>query len=286
MKTFSKIPGNEQKREVPCPVCVNPAYVPRWDCGTYGFVRCVACGALYPNPQPVQDELTLRYDQEYFQYEIRNQHVYFDLMMKTFDDIDFDAIEKTLPGERAFLDVGCATGMLLEAMKHRGWQEHGVEVCVPAAEYGREVRGCDIFVGTLEQAGFEPSLFDVVHCSHLIEHLTDPSSFVNEVRRALNPNGHFLVTTPNVSGMQARIFGSRWRSAIADHMVLFSKSTLRRLLEDHGFEVLKIVTWGGLGKGTAPRRLKMAADALAKPLGFGDVMAILARAIPRPQPRT
>jgi len=116
-----------------------------------------------------------------------------------------------------------------------------------------------------------------VHASHLIEHLNSPSSFLDEAARILAPGGLLALTTPNVDGFQARLFGSRWRSAIYDHLYLFSLRTLRELLEARGFVVMRSVTWGGWARGLRPAFVKGPMDALAKRWGFGDVMAILAR---------
>jgi len=116
----------------------------------------------------------------------------------------------------------------------------------------------------------------VVIASHLIEHLNDPASFTAEVYRILSIGGYFFVTTPNISGMQAHLFKNRWRSAIFDHLYLFSVKTLTRLLAGKGFTVEKISTWGGLAKGAAPEKVKRLFDKAAKRFGFGDVMIIRA----------
>ena len=92
----------------------------------------------------------------------------------------------------------------------------------------------------------------------------------------LVPGGFAVITTPNVDGFQARLFGKAWRSAIADHLVLFSKKTLKRLVLESGFEILQTVTWGGLAVGTAPTLIKRPVDRLAKKFGFGDVVMVLA----------
>jgi len=160
-------------------------------------------------------------------------------------------------------------------LKERGWKTRGVEISGPQAEHCR-TRGLDVRELPLEENHFPYYCFDVVLASHLIEHLNNPGNFVREVRRILRPNGRFYVTTPNIAGLQARIFGSRWRSAIFDHLYLFSIRTLRKLLEDSGFTVERVKTWGGLGAGIAPLPVKRVFDTLAKPLGFGDVMIIRA----------
>ncbi len=269
MKTFSKSAGAETVREVVCALC-GGTDLKRWR-GSL-FVKCAGCGLVFQNPQPVEDELVERYDEEYFRYEAANEAQFHGLMELGLRDVGFDDVERGLPAGRSFLDIGCATGMLLSTMKRRGWREQGVEVCRPAAEYGARERGVRIFVGTLDRARFPDRSFDVVHCSHVIEHLTDPRAFVREVARVLAPGGSFIVTTPNVDGFQSRLFRSQWRSLIPDHMYLFSRKTLRRLLEESGFRILRGKTWGGLAVGTAPKPIKAAADRLAKRLNFGDVM--------------
>lgn len=276
MKTFSKTAGEESVTSVTCALCGGD-HTSRFYDGSSLWVRCSGCGLIYQNPQPVRDELLDRYDQEYFEYEVENEATFFGLMEKGLADVGLDSIESSLSGEKRFVDIGCATGMLIAAMKERGWIEKGVEICRASVEYGRETRGVDIFEGILENAGIESDSIDVVHCSHLIEHLNDPLGFVLEAKRILKPGGHFIVTTPNVMGLQARLFRTEWRSMIADHLYLFSVSTLKALLRKAGFEILAHKTWGGLAIGTAPTWLKRPVDRLAKAWGFGDVVIVLAR---------
>jgi SAM-dependent methyltransferase len=192
-------------------------------------------------------------------------------------DIGFDDIEWDVQGPKKFLDIGCATGMLLAHMKERGWEEQGVEVCEPSARFGREARRLQILTSTLEDAAFDRDTFHVIHCSHLIEHLEDPGSFFKEVHRVLKPGGYLILTTPNISGLQARLKRGGWRSAIADHLYLFSPATLRLYLREHHLEPLRWKTWGGIPKGEAPESIKKIVDRLVKVLGWGDVMICCAR---------
>ncbi|HVP19172.1 MAG TPA: class I SAM-dependent methyltransferase [Spirochaetia bacterium] len=274
-KTYSSLPGVERFRTVPCPLCGADEPVPFLSCDGFSFVRCVACRAVYQRPTPVFEDLRKRYGEGYFVYEHENERNFFNLMKLGLSDVDFEARTGDLPNPRTFLDIGCATGMLLASMRDKGWVVKGVDVCRESAEYGRRHRGVDIFPGTLEEAGFPDESFSVIHFSHLIEHVPDPRGFLVEVRRILKKDGLAVITTPNVDGFQARLFGSGWRSAIADHLVLFSRRTLGRLLRDSGFEILTTVTWGGLAMGTAPRLVKRPIDRLAKKLGFGDVVLFL-----------
>lgn len=278
MKTYSSLPDNERKREIECNLCGSLDRDLLWDCGNYTFSRCNDCSLIYQYPQPVQTDLSLRYDKKYFEYEIANEEIFFGLMLKTLEDIDFDRSTKDMmEDDPEFLDIGCATGMLLKHMESLGWRCSGVELCTSSAAYGQEKRSLNIFNGTIEEAGFSDNQFSVIHSSHLIEHLTNPSDYISEVFRILKPGGLLITTTPNTNSFQSWLFGRKWRSAIADHMFLFSKKTLSSLLLSKGFEIISTKTWGGIAAGLVPEFLKKLLDFLAKKIGFGDVIVILAR---------
>ncbi|MCX7030037.1 MAG: class I SAM-dependent methyltransferase [Spirochaetes bacterium] len=282
VKTWSSTPGVERTEGVACALCGAREPEPYLACeapggSPFAFARCRRCGLVYQDPRPVFEDLRRRYGPEYFAYELANEENFFGLMQLGLADIAFDRVTAGMPSPRTFLDVGCATGMLLQWVQGRGWEVQGADICRESAEYGERVRGVRIHAGTLEEARFADGSFAVVHFSHLIEHLDDPRAFLREVRRVLRDDGRAVITTPNIAGLQARLFGARWRSAIVDHLVLFSRPTLRRMLAEEGFVVEREVTWGGLAAGSAPSWLKRPADRLAKRWGFGDVMLFLAR---------
>ena len=275
-------------------------FVPHYTCTssenqeTFQYVRCRCCGLVQINPQPVPAAVARRYGEnhgeDYLAYEKANEEAFLRLQELALKDAGFFELEQmllsgktipsgiTAPSGATVLDIGCASGSLLMMLKNRGWLVRGVEISGPQAAYCRE-RGLEVMALPLEENRFPRQSFDVVLASHLIEHLNDPGNFVREVKRILKPGGRFFVTTPNITGLQSRIFRSRWRSAIFDHLYLFSKRTLRLLLENSGFTVERVKTWGGLGAGFAPLWAKRILDTVAKPLNFGDVMIVRARSI-------
>jgi SAM-dependent methyltransferase len=291
-KTWSTPVVSEEKRFIPCALCNGLLFKPSLSCEGFSYVRCEGCGLVQMNPQAVEEKTKSRYGilhgEDYLAYELTNENSFLTLQLLALEDAGFDALERELqpkgkpdsPDLNAFariLDIGCATGSLLAWLRDRGWKTLGVEISGPQAEYGRQRRSLDIRSLSLEENRFPAGSFDVVLASHLLEHLNDPAALVMEVHRVLVPGGRFFVTTPNIAGFQARIFGSRWRSAIFDHLYLFSIKTLSRLLREKGFVIEKTVTWGGLASGTAPTPVKHLFDKAAKRLGFGDVMIMRAR---------
>jgi len=279
MKTYSKTAAvDEKSTQISCPVCRGTVFKQLWQVESSIFVKCADCRLILQNPQPVRTALAARYDEEYFRYEIENEESFFNLMMLGLNDVGFfESIAPTLPQPNRILDIGCATGRLLYHFKQAGWETAGAELCRESVEYGNKTYGVNIRPSPLETAGFPDHLFSVVHASHLIEHVDDPGTFVTEVLRVLLPGGVFICVTPASDGLQAKLFGSSWRSVIPDHVTLFDRKTLRRLLETAGFSVMAVRTWGGLAVGTVPAWLKKPVDRLAKKWGFGDVVLMAAR---------
>jgi len=279
MKTYSKTPAPDEEVEtIPCPVCGKTHFDRKWEISGSRFVTCLSCGLLLQNPRPQHTSLALRYDAEYCAYEIQNQESFFNLMLLGLHDAAFfENIVPTLPSFRRILDVGCATGRLLRYFKEKGWETAGVEICEESAEYGNREYGVNITVASMGEFEFPDESFSTVHASHLIEHVDNPSLLVAEVSRVLMPGGVFVCVTPTTDGFQARLFNSSWRSAIPDHMTLFSLRTLKRLLGNASLHVELVRTWGGLAAGTAPLWIKKPIDYLAKRWGFGDVLLVVAR---------
>jgi 2-polyprenyl-3-methyl-5-hydroxy-6-metoxy-1,4-benzoquinol methylase len=236
------------------------------------------------NPQPVKEEIIARYSskfgKDYLSYEIENENSFLQLQKLALKDAGFYKAEKALLLRKtempSVLDAGCATGSLLPFLRNRGWNVKGTEIS-PAAEYACNVRRLDVRNIPLEEIAFPSGSFDIVLASHLIEHLNDPFSFLKEAHRILKDDGHIFITTPNISGLQAYLCGGMWRSAIFDHLYLFSARTLKKMLKRAGYKVEKVSTWGGIATGLAPAWIKKIADFLAKLFGFGDVMIIRAK---------
>ncbi len=201
------------------------------------------------------------------------------ISLQSLAEAGLDPKHSTAPDGRtkAILEIGCATGALLAAFKDAGWDAFGVEAGPSMAAYAKSTFGLGISTGTIETAGVSNGAYDVAVATHLVEHLNDPRSFLRSARRALRSDGTLFLVTPNADGFQARLLGARWRSAIRDHLYLFSVRTLTAMLVSEGFIVEYSGTWGGWPAGMKPVCLKKPLDRIVKRLGWGDVMVMRAR---------
>lgn len=227
---------------------------------------------------PIESAVLGRYDKAYLEYETENHFKYRSIAMQSLAEAGLDP-KDAISGDgrqKSILEIGCATGALLSLFKDAGWKSRGIEISPEMSGYARRIFGLDVFTGRLEDAAFEPCHFDAIVASHIIEHINRPLEFLQNSKKLLLRHGAFYIITPNADSLQASLYRQNWRSAIRDHLFLFSRATLKAMLGKAGFRVDYFGSWGGWPKDMKPGFLKKPLDKMAKSLGWGDVMIIKA----------
>jgi hypothetical protein len=74
----------------------------------------------------------------------------------------------------------------------------------------------------------------------VLEHLRDPGDAIELLKGLVEPSGLLYLTVPDAGSVVARLLGRRWWSILPMHMQYFTRSSIRRLLEDRGFVVEEI----------------------------------------------
>jgi SAM-dependent methyltransferase len=163
------------------------------------------------------------------------------------------------------LDLGCGEGDVSIALHElTGSRVVGIDISEVVVERVRK-RGMEahrVVVGD-EPLPFADSAFDLVFMAEVLEHLHHPDRAVTEIARILRPEGHLLITTPNLAclpnrfllaiGLQplfsevseVKVLG-RGSAGLGDggepvgHVRLFTKGALIQFLSLHGFEMVAL----------------------------------------------
>lgn len=143
----------------------------------------------------------------------------------------------------ALLEFGCWLGFLLAEARERGWAPAvGVEPSRFAAAQARERLVLDVRTGDLATTDLPAGSFDAVVLADVLEHLPDPHAALTRVAELLAPDAAVLLTMPDAGSRLARVLGRRWWSVLPTHVHYFTRTSVQRLLDRCGYEVVTIAT--------------------------------------------
>jgi 2-polyprenyl-3-methyl-5-hydroxy-6-metoxy-1,4-benzoquinol methylase len=208
------------------------------------LVRCRQCGLVYQNPRPTLAEMGEHYPPQYESYADQTVQTKRNWLLQKAVQHGANKrcrfVTRHKPAGK-LLDVGCAMGGFLLAMRDQGnWTLTGVEVNQSVAALARERHGLDVFAGTLEEAQFPTASFDVVTLWDVFEHLHDPQHALTEIHRILRPDGIVVIRVPNLASWDASLFGATWAGLDSPrHLYILTPATLTAFLTKAGFGVVE-----------------------------------------------
>ena len=90
----------------------------------------------------------------------------------------------------------------------------------------------------------EDGHFELVLCAETLEHVRDVALLLSEARRVLRPGGELAITTPAHSRSTALAslvlgFGRRF-DPLSPHLRFLTRRSLKRLLDEMGFELVSL----------------------------------------------
>jgi 2-polyprenyl-3-methyl-5-hydroxy-6-metoxy-1,4-benzoquinol methylase len=257
----------------PCPACGQNRFRKAFSKKGFDFWTCTGCGLERRHPLPTLAELKAYYDASYAGGLYREFITATDMKRATAErrlrEIGGGALG------RRWLDVGCSNGVLVELLRARGVDAHGIELSdVPVAE--ARARGLPVERSSLED--YRPDApYDVVTCFDVIEHAIDPVRSLEALHRLLVPGGTLVLTSPNQGSAIRRLMGASWYFYIPEeHLHYFNPETVRRLLRRTGFDPLRV------GRTLKPLSLRYSLAQLAE---YAPRLHQAARALARVTPR-
>lgn len=238
----------------PCPICgalkATPLHTMHFALpensplpSTYAIVTCQRCGSVHADTPGSQADYDLYYS-EYSHYE--------DPSIATGGgDSELDALRiaetanRLLPqladkGKTAhILDIGCARGGLLKALRLHGFSNlHGSDpspACVAHLQSAGIPASRSLLSSPHSLHDQEP--FDLIILSHVLEHLVDVRAHLNYLHSRLTPTGRLYLEVPDAS-RYLKHPAVPFYYFDCEHINHFSRETLNLLAEHNGFKVI------------------------------------------------
>ncbi|HUP40047.1 MAG TPA: class I SAM-dependent methyltransferase [Vicinamibacterales bacterium] len=200
------------------------------------LVVCSRCGLQYVSPRLRAAAVLEGYahgSDEQFVSQARGREITFAKSL--------DAIERVWNQPRGrLLDIGTGGGSFPHIASQRGWKVEGCEPNRWLCEWALEHYGLPIRPGTVFDQQYPPNAYDVVTLWDVLEHTPDPKAEVREAHRLLKDEGLLVINYPDIGSWVARVMGRSWVFLLDVHLYYFTRATIRKLLEDAGFEVVRI----------------------------------------------
>ncbi|HEY9712714.1 MAG TPA: class I SAM-dependent methyltransferase, partial [Chroococcales cyanobacterium] len=229
----------------------------------FPLVECGGCTSWYLNPRPNESALDIIYPPNYYAYVMDGKQessapgpyqppakstFYSNLAGKLFK-ARIKPIERHigLSDKTRLLDIGCGSGVMLGKLQEiYGIKGVGVDLSEEAVANCKR-KGFEAYCTRFEE--FEPlagtgpqELFDIVHSSHLIEHLGSPREYMLKVHSLLKPGGVCVFATPNKATWEAGWLRGDWGGLHAPrHWALLDGQSAESLCRSTGFQNIEIV---------------------------------------------
>ena len=210
----------------------------------FQIVECKQCQLLRLFPQPAADELRRYYPDAYWfspegETVDRLEELYRRLVLRDHLNFVCRALGSS-PVEGLILDVGCGGGLFVKMLAERGYRVVGLDLSHGAARLAWKDNGVPAVCATLSNPPFPANSCAAVTLFHVLEHVHDPGSYLQQARALLKVNGRLIVQVPNAACWQLLLLGKKWNGLdVPRHLWNFRPRDLDMLLDRNGFEVVR-----------------------------------------------
>jgi 2-polyprenyl-3-methyl-5-hydroxy-6-metoxy-1,4-benzoquinol methylase len=203
---------------------------------------CEDCGFVFTNPRPFISDAAPYYESEAYVSHSKTKagmiNNLFHLSRLYTIAYKKRIIRKYSKGKN-ILDYGCGTGEFLKSMASSGYHCHGIEPNLQAREKASSDKRL-IVNDESDLKNIKDGSLHVITLWHVLEHVYPLRERLNAFERMLADEGMLFVAVPNMLSYDAKKYGPHWAAwDVPRHVHHFSPRSIKRLLENQGFEFVE-----------------------------------------------
>ena len=199
------------------------------------MVRCLNCDLVYVTAPP--DKLKL--SEAYHTADYDSSEEALDAAETYINHIN-EVVSK-LNSKSKILEIGSGSGDFLYNLKKKGFTNlTGIEPSISAINSAHPEIKSHLQEGIFQVDNFQEMKYDLVCCFMTLEHVYDPREISESVNKILKKGGYFVMVVHNYRSLVNRILGKKSPIIDIEHMQLFSKKSIRLLLNNTNYQDIHI----------------------------------------------
>jgi 2-polyprenyl-3-methyl-5-hydroxy-6-metoxy-1,4-benzoquinol methylase len=148
-------------------------------------------------------------------------------------------IQNSIPNLQShILEIGCANGGLLNALKQKGYQYVlGVDPSPVCAQNANHLYQIKVLTNSLSNIKMEIGHFDFIILVAVLEHIRDLSEALTKIYDLLSPDGKLYIEVPDATQFTSSL-DAPFQEFSIEHINFFSQQSLTNLMGVFGFSSL------------------------------------------------
>jgi SAM-dependent methyltransferase len=122
-------------------------------------------------------------------------------------------------------------------MTQKGWQATGLEPDKEARTRGKQIYNIELN-GIDDFYNLPADHFDAITLWHVLEHVHDLGSYVQQLKNLLKESGKIFIAVPNYTSKDAQIYKEYWAAYdVPRHLYHFSPLAMEALMQKNGLKI-------------------------------------------------
>jgi len=220
-----------------CPICEGRASPTGRKLGGFELYACPSCELRFaPDAFNVTVNYTDVYESpEYIESQVESLANCADLSefanMATYRPF-FECVRR--PDRATLIDLGCGVGRFCHAASGHGWTVSGIDISERAISIGSRYAKFPMRNMRIEELIANDERYDAATAFEVLEHLSKPGKFLNQMRTLLKPGGQIFCTVPNWNSAEVQnAIQLDWLPPI--HLLFFTKTSVAEVARRSGF---------------------------------------------------
>lgn len=212
---------------------------------SFAIYRCNDCEGAFTQDAPQESEIHNYYKSDEYISHTDSRKGLVNRLYHLARSISLNSKSKLIDRETAakgkLLDIGSGTGHFAAMMKNLGWKVTALEPEPAAREMAEKLHGLQTFHPSA-LFDLEDHQFNAITMWHVLEHVHDLHGYLNKLNYLLAGKGKLFIAVPNFKSYDAMKLGKFWAAYdVPRHLYHFSPTSMKRLLEKHGFRLVKTI---------------------------------------------